>query len=109
MVSWCDVFLGADFTNTFRLLSHIPWPEEGDSERVAVGPAVDLILKQCASIEELKVANKPTMEDRWGSVWWWDACVSTWSNYNENIKYPAAPPYTPNECAMYCPCEEYCL
>ncbi|XP_060885864.1 selenoprotein O2 [Labrus mixtus] len=54
---------GADFTNTFRLLSYIPWPEGGDSEKVVVGPVVDLILKQCASIEELKVANKPTMED----------------------------------------------
>ncbi|KAM4615563.1 selenoprotein O2 [Polymixia lowei] len=55
---------GADFTNTFRLLSSIPWPEDGDSERTTVGPVVDLILEQCASIEELKVANKPTMEDR---------------------------------------------
>ncbi|XP_053271224.1 selenoprotein O2 isoform X2 [Pleuronectes platessa] len=55
---------GADFTNTFRLLSRVPWPEEGDCERDAVGPVVDLILQQCSSIEELKVANKPTMEDR---------------------------------------------
>ncbi|AWO97790.1 putative selenoprotein O-like [Scophthalmus maximus] len=55
---------GADFTNTFRLLCCIPWPEDGDSEREAVGPVVDLILQQCASIEELKVANKPTMDDR---------------------------------------------
>lgn len=55
---------GADFTNTFRLLSRVPWPEGGDDERATVGPVVDLILKQCASIEELKVANKPTMEDR---------------------------------------------
>ncbi|XP_071358518.1 selenoprotein O2 isoform X2 [Trachinotus anak] len=54
---------GADFTNTFRLLSCVPWPEEGDSEGATVGPVVDLILQQCASIEELKVANKPTMED----------------------------------------------
>uniref|UniRef100_A0A671VIF9 Selenoprotein O n=1 Tax=Sparus aurata TaxID=8175 RepID=A0A671VIF9_SPAAU len=55
---------GADFTNTFRLLSRVPWPEEGDSEGATAGPAVDLILQQCASVEELKVANKPTMEDR---------------------------------------------
>ncbi|CAJ1054223.1 selenoprotein O2 [Xyrichtys novacula] len=54
---------GADFTNTFRLLSRVPWPEEGVSEQAAVGPVLDLILKQCASYEELKVANKPTMED----------------------------------------------
>ncbi|KAM4569409.1 selenoprotein O2 isoform 2-T2 [Odontesthes bonariensis] len=55
---------GADFTNTFHLLNHISLPEEGDNERATVGPVVDLILEQCASIEELKVANKPTMEDR---------------------------------------------
>ncbi|KAM7377932.1 hypothetical protein PAMA_013037 [Pampus argenteus] len=55
---------GADYTNTFRLLSRVPWPEEGDSETATVGPVVDLILEQCASIEELKVANEPTMENR---------------------------------------------
>ncbi|XP_054911445.1 selenoprotein O2 isoform X2 [Poeciliopsis prolifica] len=55
---------GADFTNTFRLLSRVPWPEGEEDEKATVGPVVDLILKQCASIEELKVANKPTMEDR---------------------------------------------
>ncbi|XP_018539807.1 selenoprotein O2 [Lates calcarifer] len=55
---------GADFTNIFRLLSCVPWPEEGDNERATVGPVVDLILQQCASIQELKVANMPTMEDR---------------------------------------------
>lgn len=57
-------YAGADFTNTFRLLSHVPWPEGGDDERATVGPVVDLILKQCASIEESKVGNKPAMEDR---------------------------------------------
>uniref|UniRef100_A0A3B4YH58 Selenoprotein O n=1 Tax=Seriola lalandi dorsalis TaxID=1841481 RepID=A0A3B4YH58_SERLL len=55
---------GADFTNTFYLLSCVPWPEEGDSEKATLGPVVDLILQQCSSIEELKVANKPTMKDR---------------------------------------------
>ncbi|KAM7366892.1 hypothetical protein PAMP_014829 [Pampus punctatissimus] len=55
---------GADYTNTFHLLSRVPWPEESDSERATVGPVVDLILEQCASIEELKVANEPTMENR---------------------------------------------
>uniref|UniRef100_A0A668AN68 Selenoprotein O n=1 Tax=Myripristis murdjan TaxID=586833 RepID=A0A668AN68_9TELE len=54
---------GADFTNTFRLLSRVPWPAEGDRERSAVGAVVDAILDQCADIEELKVDNKPTMED----------------------------------------------
>lgn len=91
---------GADFTNTFRLLSRVPWPEEGDSEGATAGPAVDLILQQCASVEELKVANKPTMEDRWGSVWWLNTCVPSWSSYNKNIKSPAAPPYTPNNSAF---------
>ncbi|KAA8579928.1 hypothetical protein FQN60_005463, partial [Etheostoma spectabile] len=57
-------YLCADFTNTFRLLSRVPWPDEGHSGRATVEPVVDLILEQCASIEELKVANKPTMEDR---------------------------------------------
>ncbi|KAM6895251.1 selenoprotein O2 [Xenentodon cancila] len=55
---------GADFTNTFHLLNRVPWPEEGDTERATVGPVVDLILEQCASVEELKVANQPTMEER---------------------------------------------
>lgn len=64
MTSWYRVFSGADFTNTFRLLSRVPWPEEGDSESATVGAVVDLILEQCASIEELKVANRPTMEER---------------------------------------------
>lgn len=42
----------------------MPWPEEGDVERATVEPVVGLILEQCASIEELKVANEPTMENR---------------------------------------------
>lgn len=54
-VFWLQDCSGADFTNTFRLLSHVPWPEVGDDERVAVGHVVDRILEQCASIEELKV------------------------------------------------------
>ncbi|KAK2858749.1 hypothetical protein Q5P01_003369 [Channa striata] len=54
---------GADFTNTFRLLSRVPLPDDGDSETATVGPVVDLILEQCASIEELKVVNQPTVED----------------------------------------------
>ncbi|XP_015224755.1 PREDICTED: selenoprotein O-like, partial [Cyprinodon variegatus] len=55
---------GADLTNTFRLLSRVPWPEEGDDGKITVQPMVDLIVEQCASIEELKVANQPTMDDR---------------------------------------------
>ncbi|XP_037616138.1 selenoprotein O2 isoform X2 [Sebastes umbrosus] len=54
---------GADFTNTFRLLSRVPWPEEGDIERATVGPVVDLILEQCASIEELKHFGEKAYQD----------------------------------------------
>uniref|UniRef100_A0A3Q1H787 Selenoprotein O n=1 Tax=Anabas testudineus TaxID=64144 RepID=A0A3Q1H787_ANATE len=55
---------GADFTNTFHLLSRVPWPEDDSSDKATVGPVVDLILDQCASTEELKVTNKPTMEEK---------------------------------------------
>ncbi|XP_056131752.1 selenoprotein O2 [Lampris incognitus] len=54
---------GADFTNTFRLLGRIPWPEEGDDLRTTVGPAVDLILEQCASFEELKDSGEKAYRD----------------------------------------------
>ncbi|XP_005752259.1 selenoprotein O2 [Pundamilia nyererei] len=54
---------GADFTNTFRLLGRVPWPEEGDSERATVGSVVDLILEQCASIEELKQFGSQSYQD----------------------------------------------
>nr|XP_019955404.1 PREDICTED: selenoprotein O-like isoform X1 [Paralichthys olivaceus] len=54
---------GADFTNTFRLLSRVPWPEEGDCEREAVLPVVDLILHQCSSIEELKHLGEKSYRD----------------------------------------------
>ncbi|XP_076578293.1 selenoprotein O2 isoform X2 [Chaetodon auriga] len=54
---------GADFTNTFRLLSGVPWPEDGHSERATVEPVVDLILEQCASIEELKHFGEKAFQD----------------------------------------------
>ncbi|XP_034719146.1 selenoprotein O2 isoform X2 [Etheostoma cragini] len=54
---------GADFTNTFRLLSRVPWPDEGHSGRTAVEPVVDLILEQCASIEELKHFGEKAYQD----------------------------------------------
>lgn len=56
------MFPGADFTNTFHLLSRITWPEEGNSEKATVGPVVDLILEQCASVEELKVTTMSTLD-----------------------------------------------
>ncbi|KAK2842004.1 hypothetical protein Q5P01_012204 [Channa striata] len=57
---------GADFTNTFRSLSQIPCPSDGESEgeENIVKPATDLLLEKCASLEELKAANKPTMDPR---------------------------------------------
>ncbi|XP_054633781.1 selenoprotein O1 isoform X2 [Dunckerocampus dactyliophorus] len=57
---------GADFTNTFRSLSQISWPTEAgsDTEEDLVKKAAKLLLEQCASLEELKAANKPTMDPR---------------------------------------------
>lgn len=57
---------GADFTNTFRSLSQISCPTEGESEgdEDLTKKATDLLLEQCASLEELKAANKPTMDPR---------------------------------------------
>lgn len=57
---------GADFTNTFRSLSQISCPTEGENEGDVelVKKATDLLLEQCASLEELKAANKPTMDPR---------------------------------------------
>uniref|UniRef100_A0A8C2WWF8 Selenoprotein O n=1 Tax=Cyclopterus lumpus TaxID=8103 RepID=A0A8C2WWF8_CYCLU len=57
---------GADFTNTFRSLSQISCPTEGESEgdEEPVKKATDLLLEQCSSLEELKAANKLTMDPR---------------------------------------------
>uniref|UniRef100_A0A667Y6L1 Selenoprotein O n=1 Tax=Myripristis murdjan TaxID=586833 RepID=A0A667Y6L1_9TELE len=57
---------GADFTNTFRSLSQIPCPteEESEGEEGIIKQATELLLEQCASLEELKAANKPTMDPR---------------------------------------------
>lgn len=57
---------GADFTNTFRSLSQISCPTEGEGEEGGehVKKASDLLLEQCATLEELKAANKPTMDPR---------------------------------------------
>ncbi|CAN9508089.1 unnamed protein product [Ophioblennius macclurei] len=58
---------GADFTNTFRLLSRVPWPreeeEEEEEERAAVDLVVELILEQCASIQELKHIGREAYHD----------------------------------------------
>lgn len=57
---------GADFTNTFRSLAQIPCPSEGETEREEeiVKKAAEVLLEQCASLEELKSANTPTMDPR---------------------------------------------
>ncbi|KAI4825903.1 hypothetical protein KUCAC02_021564 [Chaenocephalus aceratus] len=61
-----EVVDGADFTNTFRSLSQISCPTEGEGEEEEelVRKATELLLQQCASLEELKAANKPTMDTR---------------------------------------------
>ncbi|XDV28989.1 hypothetical protein PO909_032173 [Leuciscus waleckii] len=57
---------GADFTNTFRSLSQISCPtqEEGEDESEVIKQAAEMLLQQCASLEELKAANKPSMDPR---------------------------------------------
>lgn len=59
-------FSGADFTNTFRCLSHISSPTEGEAagDDDVVKQATELLLQQCASLEELKAASKPSMDPR---------------------------------------------
>ncbi|MBN3322876.1 SELO protein, partial [Atractosteus spatula] len=57
---------GADFTNTFRSLSQVPSPGVPDSEGAGgpVSRSVELLLAQCASLEELRAAHRPTMDPR---------------------------------------------
>lgn len=55
---------GADFTNTFRSLSQVCWPGEGEVEADALKQAADLLLEQCASLQEFKDASRPTMDPR---------------------------------------------
>ncbi|KAL0968481.1 hypothetical protein UPYG_G00267410 [Umbra pygmaea] len=57
---------GADFTNTFRCLSQIPCPSGGEeqAEEGVIRMATDLLLEQCASLEELRSANRPNMDPR---------------------------------------------
>uniref|UniRef100_A0A3Q3BSH3 Selenoprotein O n=2 Tax=Kryptolebias marmoratus TaxID=37003 RepID=A0A3Q3BSH3_KRYMA len=56
---------GADFTNTFRSLSQVSCPTEEEAEgHEELKKTTDLVLEQCASLDELKAANKPTMDLR---------------------------------------------
>lgn len=58
---------GADFTNTFRSLSQIPCPasEEDVEDAEVFKQATELLMQQCASLEELKAAYKPSMDPRY--------------------------------------------
>ncbi|GCC33996.1 hypothetical protein chiPu_0012469 [Chiloscyllium punctatum] len=53
---------GADFTNTFRLLSEFPVP--GVSTHFTLEEFLEKLIAQCASLEELKLASKPRMDPR---------------------------------------------
>lgn len=62
---------GADFTNTYRSLSQISCPiqEEGEEDECEANKqATELLLQQCASLEELKGANRPTMDQRYKKI-----------------------------------------
>ncbi|XP_067915261.1 selenoprotein O1 isoform X3 [Heterodontus francisci] len=53
---------GADFTNTFRLLSEFPFP--GISTFFTLAEFLEKLIEQCASLEELKLAFAPSMDPR---------------------------------------------
>ena len=55
---------GADFTNTFRALRRLPFPVE-DRFSVAMTELVEYILTQCATVDELKKASQPQMDNRY--------------------------------------------
>ncbi|XP_016120693.1 selenoprotein O-like isoform X2 [Sinocyclocheilus grahami] len=55
---------GADFTNTFRLLSAVSCPAGEQKDRDSTDSVVELIVEQCASLEELKhIARKTRQEN----------------------------------------------
>ncbi|XP_076841356.1 selenoprotein O1 isoform X2 [Brachyhypopomus gauderio] len=57
---------GADFTNTFRSLSQILGPARGEAadDSEAVERAVELLLLQCASLEEMRTSSRPSVGTR---------------------------------------------
>jgi len=59
---------GADFTNTFRSLSRIELPVSRDvhDDTCVVGleEVLNYLLLQCATLDELKLANAPQMDPR---------------------------------------------
>ncbi|XP_021373897.1 selenoprotein O-like [Mizuhopecten yessoensis] len=54
---------GADFTNCFRCLSRLPLPGSSNYD-AAVAELTEYILSQCATVEEMKMTCKPTMDPR---------------------------------------------
>ncbi|GAB1609313.1 protein adenylyltransferase SelO, mitochondrial-like [Argonauta hians] len=52
---------GADFTNTFRFLSKLSAP---GGDRVTVAEAVDCLVRNCATIDELKADCRPRVSSR---------------------------------------------
>lgn len=57
---------GADFTNSFRLLSDFPIP--GSSTPFTFAEFLAKLIEQCASLEELKLAFTPSMDPRQLSI-----------------------------------------
>jgi hypothetical protein len=56
---------GADFTNSFRVLSRIPLPSSHDFESELEAVKIYLV-SQCCTAEELKRAHRPQMDPRFG-------------------------------------------
>lgn len=54
---------GADFTNTFWLLSSFPVEPEAPGQ----ADVLTALTAQCASLEELRLAFRPQMDPRWVS------------------------------------------
>lgn len=52
---------GADFTNTFYLLSSFPV----GAESPGLAEFLTALTEQCASLEELRLAFRPQMDPRW--------------------------------------------
>lgn len=52
---------GADFTNTFYLLSSFP----AGPESLGLTEFLAALTTQCASLEELRLAFRPQMDPRW--------------------------------------------
>lgn len=52
---------GADFTNTFYLLSSCPVGPEAPG----LAEFLTALMEQCASLEELRLAFRPQMDPRW--------------------------------------------